>query len=101
MKIDMTQSVGPIRPSSPFPFEMDKVQGQPQSFGDMLKKVVENTNDVQVNASHQGMKLAMGEAQDVHEVMIAMEKASLVLQMTLEIRDRVVDAYERLIRSAM
>lgn len=100
MKIDATQSVGPIRPSSPFPFETDKVQGQ-QSFGEMLKKVVEEANDMQVTAANQGMKLALGEVQDVHEAMIAMEKASLVLQLSLEIRDKLVDAYERLMRSSM
>jgi len=101
MKLDASQSVGPLRPSSPFPFETDPIKKKDETFGDMLKRVVDEANELQITADDQKMKLALGEVQDIHEVMIAMEKAGLALQLTLEIRDRLVTAYETLMRTAM
>ena len=101
MNIDPSYSVGPIRPSSPSPFETDTPADKELTFGEMLKKAVEQVNDLHINADDQRLKLAVGEVEDIHEVMVAMEKASLSLQLTIEIRDRVVEAYQRLMRTAM
>ena len=46
-------------------------------------------------------QLAHGEISYVHEVMIAGEKAALAMALTLEIRNRLVDAYNTLLRTAM
>ncbi len=105
MKIDeigtIIQSVGPIRPSSPLPFETDAAEGQPATFGEMLKTAVDKVNTLQTNAREQEVKLAMGEVANVHDVMIALEKASLALQFTQAVRDSVVDAFKTLMRTAM
>jgi flagellar hook-basal body complex protein FliE len=43
-------------------------------------------------------QLVTGEVQDVHEVMIAAQKASLSLQMTVQVRNKVVEAYQEVMR---
>ncbi len=101
MNIDPTQSVGPIRPSSPTPFETDPLQKQDETFGQMLRRAVGEVNGLQNEADSQMFKLAVGEVKDIHEVTLAMEKASLSLQLTIEIRDRIMEAYQTIMRTAM
>ena len=97
----MPAPVGPIRPSSPFPFETDPLVIKDPTFGDVLKQAVDRVNDLQIHADDQMFKLAMGEVEDIHEVMTALNKAALSLQLTIEIRDKVIEAYQTLLRAAM
>ena len=94
-------SIGPIRPSSPTPFETDPINKKDQTFGEMLKNAVGETNDRLIDADKEMFKLAMGDVKDIHEVTIAMEKANISLQLTLEIRDRLMEAYQTMMRTAM
>ena len=43
-------------------------------------------------------KLALGKEVDLHEVMIASQKASVTMQLTLEIRNKAVEAYQEMMR---
>jgi flagellar hook-basal body complex protein FliE len=98
--INAANSVGPIRPSSPVPFETDKIQ-KDETFGEMLKHAVGQANDLQIDSDKKMYKLATGEVQDIHEVMVAMEKANISLQLTLEIRDRLMEAWQTMMRIAL
>jgi flagellar hook-basal body complex protein FliE len=101
MEIDQAMSVGPIRPSSPEPFETDPLKKHDPTFGDMLKSAIGETNDRLIESDNKMYQLAMGEVKDIHEVTVAMEKANISLQMTLEIRDRLMEAYNTIMRTAM
>lgn len=72
----------------------NKVEGFGQIFKDALKEVsaAQNESDKMTN------QLVTGEVQDVHEVMIASQKASLSLQMTMQVRNKVVEAYQEVMR---
>ena len=94
-------SVGPIRPSTPFPVETDKASPGPQTFGELLKDAVNTVNGLQIDANDKALQLALGDIQDTHEVMLAMEKAGMALQLTLEIRNKVMEAYQEVLRQAM
>ncbi|MGB3261796.1 flagellar hook-basal body complex protein FliE, partial [Paenisporosarcina sp.] len=43
-------------------------------------------------------QLVTGEVKDIHEVMIASQKASLSLQLTVQVRNKVVEAYQEVMR---
>ena len=43
-------------------------------------------------------KLALGQEVDLHEVMIASQKANITMQLTLEIRNKAVEAYQEMMR---
>ena len=43
-------------------------------------------------------QLVTGEVQDIHEVMIASQKASISLQLTVQVRNKVVEAYQEVMR---
>ncbi|HDP69607.1 MAG TPA: flagellar hook-basal body complex protein FliE [Actinobacteria bacterium] len=62
-------------------------------FNDAFSKV----NNLQKEADEAMVKFAAGEI-DIHDVMIQVEKASVALQLTLEIRNKVVEAYQEISR---
>jgi len=98
MDIDKIASVGPVRPSSPFPFETDQQEVKDPTFAEALKQAVDSVNMRINDADDKSLKLALGETKDVHEVMLAVEKASLSMDLTIAIRDRVLEAYQTIMR---
>lgn len=68
------------------------------SFKDVLSEALNKVNDLQNTAENMRTKLATGEVNDIHSVMIASEKASLAFQLTAQIRNKLVDAYQEVMR---
>lgn len=71
------------------------------SFGDYLNNAINQVNDSQKAAELAHEKLATGEIDDVHSVMIAAEKANLALELTVQVRNKVLDAYQEIMRMQM
>ncbi|WAA13607.1 flagellar hook-basal body complex protein FliE [Fervidibacillus halotolerans] len=69
-----------------------------QSFSNMLKNAINEVNDAQIQADRLTEKLALGENVELHQVMIAAEKASITLNATMEIRNKVIEAYQEIMR---
>lgn len=69
-----------------------------KNFGTFLKEAIENTNVQQIESDNLTQKLVLGEQVDLHEVMIAAQKASITLNTTMEVRNKVVEAYQEIIR---
>lgn len=75
-----------------------KVQDDRKSFEDTLKKFVSDVNSLQNQASESIEKLATGEVEDVHQVMIAVEEANTAMEFMLEIRNKIMEAYQEIMR---
>jgi len=69
-----------------------------QSFGKMLSQAVDTVNGAQQEADTAITRLAAGEPVDLHQVMLAMEKADITLQLTTEVRGKLVEAYQEIMR---
>lgn len=55
--------------------------------------------NTQLASAEQGLRtLASGSAENVHDVMLQMEQARLALQLALQVRSRVVEAYQDVMR---
>ncbi|WP_144509261.1 flagellar hook-basal body complex protein FliE [Bacillus sp. FJAT-22090] len=67
-------------------------------FGDFLKSAIESVNANQQASDVATEKLIRGEDIELHDVMIASQKASITLNATLEIRNKVVEAYQEIMR---
>jgi len=67
------------------------------SFESVLKNAIYNVNTLQSNADRAIVNLHM-EKGSLHETLIAMEKASLSFQTIVQIRNKVVDAYQEVMR---
>lgn len=67
-------------------------------FDDYLKLALGKVNDMQLITDEYKKLLATGQADNLHDVMIATEKANIALQLTLSIRNKVVEAYKEIMR---
>lgn len=68
------------------------------SFREVLEKSLGEVNNLQSEAEQKIQKFATGEVTDLREVMVAAEEANLAFQFTLEIRNKIVEAYQELFR---
>lgn len=68
-------------------------------FKDAIKKAVGQVNSLQAQADDAAVKLATGDAEDVHKAMIAMSKAKLALDFTVQVRNKVIEAYQEVMRT--
>ena len=75
--------------------------GNGPSFGQILTGLVNDVNTMQVEAGDTVKRFVAGEATDLHEVMIATEKAKTSLDLLMEIRNKAIDAYRELMRTTV
>lgn len=71
------------------------------SFADYLKQALGEVNNLQNEAQIQGQKMISGDVESIHQSMIAYEKAYLALELTVELRNKVVEAYQEIMRIQM
>ncbi|PYZ93150.1 flagellar hook-basal body complex protein FliE [Salipaludibacillus keqinensis] len=69
-----------------------------QSFKTWMNNAISEVNDAQVHSADMTEKMARGEQVDLHDVMIASEKASVTLQTTIEVRNKAIEAYQEIMR---
>ncbi|MDP4179489.1 MAG: flagellar hook-basal body complex protein FliE [Bacillota bacterium] len=75
-----------------------KTNDQGLNFADMLNNALNNVNDLQLQSEQLGDDLATGKTDNIHEVLIATEKADISLQLTMQIRNKLMDAYSEIMR---
>jgi flagellar hook-basal body complex protein FliE len=75
-----------------------KTSEEVESFGNLLQSFIQDVNNLQNNADQMVQKFALGQVEDVHQVVVATEEANIAFQLLLEIRNKLVDAYHELMR---
>ena len=73
----------------------------PVNFANMLKDAVYKVNEAQVQSQQATMKLATGEIEDISQVTIAAEKAAINLQLAIQVRNKVLETYQEVMRMQM
>ena len=76
------------------PTNKPKVADSMTPFGDFLKKSLNEVNKLQKDADEAAEKLASGKEKDIHNTMIALEKADVSFQLMLQVRNKIISAYE-------
>ncbi|MBD3109448.1 flagellar hook-basal body complex protein FliE [Bacillus sp. AGMB 02131] len=69
-----------------------------KKFSSFLKDSIEQVNAAQLQSDAVTEKLVRGENVDLHTVMITSQKASVMMQTTLEMRNKAVEAYQEIMR---
>jgi flagellar hook-basal body complex protein FliE len=70
---------------------------QPSPFSDLLTDAVSQVNQLEGQANAAVKGLMSGSGVDVHQAMIATEKASMAFELTLAVRNKAVQAYQQVI----
>ena len=86
---ELGSSLAPAAPASP---------AGGASFANALESAVGSLLDAQKGAEKATLELAAGRTEDLHEVMLAVNQAGLAMQLALEVRNRLVDAYHEVMR---
>jgi len=69
-----------------------------EGFGQTLMDSLKQVNNLQTTKNEMIDAFATGKSQNVHELMINLQKAGLTMQMTTAVRGKVLDAYRELIK---
>ncbi|MDI6785801.1 MAG: flagellar hook-basal body complex protein FliE [bacterium] len=68
-------------------------------FGETLKKKLAEVNNLTNEADTMAIKMATGEADNLHDVIIAAEKANLAMQMTVQLKREFMKTYQQMMMS--
>ncbi len=71
------------------------------SFGQMLQGALGQVSALQDHSAQMAQAFARGQVSDVHSVMIASEQATMALQLTTQVRNKAIDAYQEIMRISM
>lgn len=69
------------------------------SFSDILKTALSSVDSAQHTATEAIQQALNGENTDVHDTMIAMQKADTSLKMMMEVRNKLLSAYQEVIKT--
>lgn len=93
--VDTTEQTKLVNQKANTPYEAQK------TFSETLKNAISAVNNQQIQSDEITNKLINGENVDLHEVMIAAEKANVTLNATVEVRNKVIEAYQEIMRMTL
>jgi flagellar hook-basal body complex protein FliE len=101
-QIAAIQAVGQAQPlaaaASVDPQALAAAGSAPVAFTDMVTQGLQQVN-TQINASQTALQsLALGDAQNLHQVMIGLEESRLSFQLFMQVRNRMLEAYQDIMK---
>jgi flagellar hook-basal body complex protein FliE len=89
--------------NSGIPLTLPKTSGAEVSqatknFEDILSSTINQVNQADLNGEMAIKKLNTGEAENLHEVMIAAEEADIAIRMLVQMRNKALEAYNEIMR---
>ena len=88
-------SLSTARPALPLGPKIESVAGPSKgsgaSFSDTLKDAIHSVNDLQKDSDTKVQNLATGKSQNLHETVIATEKADIALRLMVQVRNKIID----------
>ncbi len=77
--------------------QASKLEGNNQ-FSSFLRDALDKVNEQQIVSDEYKKLLVTGDVDNLHDVTIAAEKANISLQLTLGIRNKIIEAYREIMR---
>jgi len=88
--------VQPIRPNGPGAQPGKQIDPSAPSFKELLLQNIKEVNDLQNDADAAVEDLAAGRRSDPETVLLATQKADMAFQMLLQVRNKVMAAYDEM-----
>jgi flagellar hook-basal body complex protein FliE len=67
-------------------------------FAELLQQSISKVNNAQKAADMSVQRAVLGQEQDLHRVMIAQEEASLTFELLMEVRNKLLEAYQQIMQ---
>jgi len=67
-------------------------------FSDLLNQAMSTLSSAESAAQGESLALLTGSSQNIHNVVLSAEKAEVALRLTLQVRNKVLDAYNEIMR---
>ena len=91
--ISMHLPVESLRPTAP--------AGKPGQFEQVLQNAIQNVEQFQREANQTVGKFLSGETEELHTAALATQKAELAFDLGLQVRNKVIDAYQEVMKMQM
>ncbi|MFK8138994.1 MAG: flagellar hook-basal body complex protein FliE [Bdellovibrionales bacterium] len=72
--------------------------GAKSEFADSLGSAIDKVNTLQKVADQKSEDLATGKTQSLHDTMVAVEKADIALRLMVQVRNKMIDAYQEVMK---
>lgn len=86
--------IPPIDPAKFSQQQVSQITGNQPQFVDTLKQTLQQAQQIQSEADQKVTALATGQGGDIQSAMVAVEKANLSFEMVIEVRNKIVQAYQ-------
>jgi flagellar hook-basal body complex protein FliE len=97
--VQAVEAIGGLAPMATSQPSQPSVQAEPATqFGQWFVREVEAVNTQMVNAERSVQQLAAGGSANLHETMLQLEQARLSFQLAIQVRSRILDAYQEVMR---
>lgn len=101
MAIDKIGTIGSLAPTRSIFTDLEKndsITGVSVPFSDYLKEALNSTNDLMIHSQNLSDAFAAGETDNISQVILAAEKADIAFQFTMQVRNKIMDAYSEIMR---
>lgn len=71
---------------------------EPGRFVEALANAVQEVNQAQSRADDMAVRLALGKDVEMHDAVLAMEEAQMSFQYALQVRNKLIEAYQEVMR---
>jgi flagellar hook-basal body complex protein FliE len=88
----MTTGLNSVKPAGE-----SQVEGK--GFSHLLKDAIEDINKLQTNADEAISKVQLDNTASIHEAMIALEQANISFRAMMQVRNKILDAYQEVMRT--
>jgi flagellar hook-basal body complex protein FliE len=92
MRVDPRQTTGPAA-------HLPKLNSEDPSFAEMLQRLLQEVNDAQRHSRAMQNDYLEGKPVEIHDLMIAMERASVSMQLTMQVRNKLLEAWQEIQRT--
>jgi len=76
----------------------DPTESVPETFGELLARGIERVQELGDERDVLSLDLALGKPVELHQVMLAATKAQLALELFIELRNKLIEAYQEISR---
>lgn len=98
MTTEAIHAIGPHDEVGPLVRPQATHAAQGPAFLDRVNEGLQQVNDQLLASQADLQRLAVGEAPNLHEVMVRLEESRIALQLVLQVRNRILEAYQDVMR---